>query len=151
MWRILVGVPMAFVMVVPVLAAPLSAGGNGSDRYLQSLTEGAPRAPEPAPSSNAAADGLAKTLGQRFGVDVLRVEPGESDGRPIYRMVVMNLGGDFNSAFAVHTLVVDAETGALVPQFRHEPSGYQLAAQPDRTPRDNGVATTIRRESFSKP
>jgi hypothetical protein len=94
---------------------------------------------------------LANGLSSRFGVQVLRARREQLDGKPVYRMVVMNPGGDFNEAYAVHTLVVDAKTGELVSQFQNESSGYQLSAPADRTPRDGGVGTTIRRETFSKP
>lgn len=94
---------------------------------------------------------LANELSSRFSVQVLRAQREQLDGKPVYRMVVMNPGGDFNEAYAVHTLVVDAKTGALVSQFQNETSGYQLSAPPDRTPRDNGVGTAIRRETFFKP
>jgi hypothetical protein len=94
---------------------------------------------------------LANELSSRFDVQVLRAQREQVDGKPVYRMVVMNPGGDFNEAYAVHTLIVDAKTGALVSQFQNETSGYQLSASPDRTPRANGVGTTIRRETFSKP
>jgi hypothetical protein len=94
---------------------------------------------------------LMQQVAGTYGVQVLRAERQELDGKPVYRMVVMNPGGDFNEAYAVHTLVVDAKTGELVSQFQNETSGYALSAAADRTPRDDAVGPTIRRESFSKP
>lgn len=106
------------------------------------------------PTAPAAIDRTAQKLTQqvaeRYGVQVLRADRELLDGKPVYRMVVMNPGGDFNEAYAVHTLVVNVSTGALVSQFEHLPSGYQLASPADRTPRDDGSGDTIRRETFSK-
>lgn len=93
---------------------------------------------------------LTQEITQRYGVQVLRADRELLDGKPVYRMVVMNPGGDFNEAYAVHTLVVDAASGALVPQFAQLPAGYDLAVPPDRTLRDDGSGVTIRRETFSK-
>ena len=56
-------------------------------------------------------------------------------------MTIMNPGGDFNEAFQVNTLLVDADTGNLVSGFRHLPSGYnasQAAAfEPNRDAPDS--------------
>jgi hypothetical protein len=46
----------------------------------------------------------------------------------------MNPGGDFNEAFQVTRLVVDAETGRLVPQFRHGPTGPSFSNADTRVP-----------------
>jgi hypothetical protein len=128
-----------------------SDAGKQGARYLQSLAPeatGAGTAPE---SADAAGRSLARAVAQRFGVKVLRAQREELDGKTVYRMVVMRPGGNFDDAYAVDTLILDAATGALVPQFRNKVSGYQLSSPPDRTPRDNAVATTIRRESFRRP
>ncbi len=37
----------------------------------------------------------------------------------------MNPPGNFNEALQVNTLMVDRQTGELVPQFRHAPSGLR--------------------------
>ena len=123
--------------------------GNQAARYFQSLATGAPHEAAARPL-DPAAQPLAKQLAQRYGVTVLGARREELAGKPVYRMVVMQPGGNFDDAFAVHTLAIDVATGALVPQFRNETSGYLLSSPPDRTPRDNGVATTIRRESFAQ-
>lgn len=65
-------------------------------------------------------------LEQAFGVEVLRLRETEVDGRPALAATVMNRAGNSNAAFQVNTLIVDAETGALLPQFRHLSSGYTL-------------------------
>ncbi|HYL33413.1 MAG TPA: hypothetical protein VEU53_09760 [Stellaceae bacterium] len=93
---------------------------------------------------------LTQQIAQLYGVQVLRADRELLDGKPVYRMVVMNPGGDFNEAYAVHTLVVDAASGALISQFEHLSAADDLAAPPDRTPRDDGSGVTIRRETFSK-
>ena len=77
-------------------------------------------------------DQVRSMLAERFDVDVLRVTQGEAAGRPVYRVTVMNKGGAFNDAFQVNTLVVDRQTGELVPQFRHRSSGYDLPGARDR-------------------
>ncbi|MGH7013613.1 MAG: PepSY domain-containing protein [Stellaceae bacterium] len=109
-----------------------------------------PRKPAAPAGVDRTAQKLTQQLAQRYGVQVLRADRELLDGKPVYRMVVMNAGGDFNEAYAVHTLVVDAASGALVSQFQHAPAGYALAASPDRTPRDDGSGVTIRRATFSK-
>ncbi|MGH6984923.1 MAG: PepSY domain-containing protein [Stellaceae bacterium] len=109
-----------------------------------------PRKPAAPAGGDRTAQKLTQQIAQRYGVQVLRADREVLAGKPVYRMVVMNPGGDFNEAYAVHTLVVDAASGGLVPQFEHLPAGYALAAPPDRTPRDAGSGVTIRRETFSK-
>ena len=91
---------------------------------------------------------VAGVVAQRFGVTVLRVVPIERDGKPLYSVVVMNPGGNFNEAFKATTLVVDPDSGDLVPQFRQENSGYDLPAAPDRQPPGDDGGTAIRRETF---
>lgn len=54
------------------------------------------------------------------------------DGRSVYRVKVMNRGGDFNAAFMITTLVVDADSGKLLSVFRHQTSGYVLSDGGDR-------------------
>ena len=93
-------------------------------------------------------EAVAGTVAQRFGVTVLRVVPIERDGKPLYSVVVMNPGGNFNEAFKATTLVVDPDSGELVPQFRQESSGYALPAAPDRQPPADDSSRTIRRETF---
>lgn len=138
-------IPALLALSLPAAAAP---PGNDAAQYLQVLKAQAPhhRAARPLDPK---IEPLAKDLAQRYGVTVLQAQPAQSGGKPVYRLMVMRPGGDFDDAYAVRTLVVDAATGALVPQFRNETSGYLLSAPPDRTPRDNAVATTIRRDSFA--
>lgn len=110
-----------------------------------------PRRPASSVAVDRTAQKLMQQIAQRYGVQVLRADHELIGGKSVYRLVVMNPGGDFNEAYAVHTLMVEVSTGALISQFEHLPSGYKLASPPDRTPRDDGSGDTIRRETFSKP
>ena len=132
MLRVIVAIVVLFLMVGPAMAAQSAKPATpfNQDRVTQRL---------------------ANEIGSRYGVEVLRAQRDQFNGKPVYRMVVMNPGGDFDEAYSVHTLVVDAKTGELVSQFQNVTSGYQLSAPPDRTPRDAGLGTTIRQETFSKP
>ncbi|MGO8917155.1 MAG: hypothetical protein ACLQJR_14715 [Stellaceae bacterium] len=87
---------------------------------------------------------VSAAIAKRYGVSVLKVTPVKIDGRDAYAVVVMNPGGNDNGAFEVSTLMVDAETGALVPQFTHLPSGYALPQAPDATPPGNDTVPAIR-------
>ncbi len=49
-----------------------------------------------------------------FGVEVLKVGPAKNIGPNVLAVTVMNPSGDFNEAFQVNTLAVDAMTGKLV-------------------------------------
>ncbi len=72
------------------------------------------------------AEAAGKKIGERFDVEVLKVSPDALDGRKVWLVTVMKPGGDRNSAFQVHVLAVDQETGALVPSFRHSANGSIL-------------------------
>jgi hypothetical protein len=67
-----------------------------------------------------------KQVAERYGVQVLKVAPGEIAGRKVWLVTVMVPGGNSNSAFQVHRLAVDQESGDLVPSFRHHTEGYTL-------------------------
>lgn len=141
----------ALLAAEPVFAAS-AAPTNLEARYQKLWGVSAAPAVQPAPSlaQDPALRLVAKSLQEHYGVKVIRADREQVDGKPVYRIIVMNPGGDFNDGYAVHTLVVDASTGALISQFRHEPAGYVLASPPDRTPRDDGTATAIRRETYLK-
>ena len=49
-----------------------------------------------------------------FGVEVLKVGPAKNLGPQVLAVTVMNPSGDFNEAFQVNTLAVDARTGKLL-------------------------------------
>ncbi len=65
-----------------------------------------------------------------FGVRVLKLRRTRVAGKDAYLVTVMNPGGNFNEAFQVSTLAVDAETGRLIPAFRHRASGAVMSAAP---------------------
>ncbi len=49
-----------------------------------------------------------------FGVEVLKVGAAKNIGPQVLAVTVMNPSGDFDEAFQVNTLAVDARTGKLV-------------------------------------
>ena len=90
------------------------------------------------------ADKVSAGIAERYHVTVLRTTPTTIGDRPAFRVVVMNPGGDHNGAFEVTTLVVDAETGKLVPQFMHRAAGYDLPSPSDRSPPADASGPIIR-------
>jgi len=90
------------------------------------------------------ADKIAAAVAQRYGVNVLKVTPTTLGERDAYAVLVMNPGGNDNGAFAVSTLVVDAASGELVPQFAHGPSGYTLPPAPDTATSGSDSGPSIR-------
>ncbi len=72
-------------------------------------------------------DEAAAKIAEAYGVTVLRIVPTVTDGRSVFRVTIMNPGGDFDEAFQVNTLLVDADTGKLVSGFRHRASGYETS------------------------
>ncbi len=74
-------------------------------------------------------------IAQTYPVKVLSVRKIEFDGRTAYAVTVMTNGGNFDDAFQVNTIVVDADTGEPIPVFRHRDSGYIL---PDAGDRETG-------------
>ena len=75
-----------------------------------------------------------------YGVAVLRMKETEIEGKPALAVTVMNKGGNDNRAFQVNTLLVDPDTGHLVPVYRALPDGYQfsdiLESNPNKQPSD---------------
>jgi hypothetical protein len=70
---------------------------------------GAQPAPELLPPAQ-----IEQQIGERLGVQVLSVEPVEPNGDPRYAVKVMNPPGNYNGAFLVSTLLVDAVSGEVV-------------------------------------
>ena len=68
----------------------------------------------------------ARRVAADYGVEVLRVKAGRLDDQAVWLVTFMVPGGDSNAAFQVNTLAIDQASGALVPSFRHRPSGYDL-------------------------
>ncbi len=76
------------------------------------------------------ADQVKRQVETRYGVTVLRIKPVTEQGRSAYAVTIMNPGGAFNEAFQVNTLVIDAETGRPIIQYRQGTRGVQPAAPP---------------------
>lgn len=94
------------------------------------------------------ADEVKKAIAARFGVEVLRVQPVDDNGRPAYLVTVMSPGGNRNDAFQVNRILVDAATAEPVSQFRHRTSGYDLPGDGERRPLTDDNTAAIRRQSF---
>jgi hypothetical protein len=77
-------------------------------------------------SAAVSAEAASKEIGERFDVQVLKVAPGELDGRKVWLVTVMVSGDRGNASFQVHVLAVDQASGALVPSFRHHADGITL-------------------------
>ena len=71
---------------------------------------------------------------KQYDAKVIKIYPGTDAGRPVFFVRVMFNGGNYNTAFQVNTLVIDAETGKRVPQFRHRSSGQELSGSYDSRP-----------------
>lgn len=86
-------------------------------------------------------------LTDEYGVEVLEIRAVDTADGPVYEAVVMNPGGDSNAAFQVGVVRIDAQSGKLVPQVSHGPSGYETGgAATLGIPEGSGP--TLRRESF---
>lgn len=68
---------------------------------------------------------------KKFNVKVLKINAVTVDGKSAFKVTVMYPGGNFNTAFQVNTLIVDAGTGETVPVFRHIASGHVSASGGD--------------------
>lgn len=94
------------------------------------------------------ADAAGRQVAATYGVETLRVrETRTEDGRRAFAVTVMTPGGDVNGAFQVTTLLVDAETGQLIPQFRHGPTGHELSDAPSNVPPTVVDGPVLRRRS----
>lgn len=65
-----------------------------------------------------------------YGVEVLKVGPAKDMGPNVLAVTVMNPPGDFNEAFQVNTLAVDAKSGELVLVAAQTAQGSRPAAPP---------------------
>lgn len=102
----------------------------------------------------ASADGkaAADVIARAYGVRVLKVRPVTHDGRAAFEVTVMNPRGDFNEAFQVTRLLVDATTGKLISGFGHGVSAHRFSAP---SPGESGtvgedVGPAARRMSMGK-
>jgi hypothetical protein len=84
-------------------------------------------------------DEVKQLLEKAYPVQVLKVAPTEVDGKPGFAVRVMSNDTSGNGGFGVSTLTVDAETGQLVPAFRHQTSGYTLPETVSGDPRQVNV------------
>ena len=69
-----------------------------------------------------------------YDVRVLKIYADKENGKSLFRVKVMYNGGDWNTAFQVNTIVIDAETGERVAQFKHQSSGRSLPGNYDSMP-----------------
>ena len=83
-----------------------------------------------APAVALSADQVKRQVEARYGVKVLRIKPMTEQGRSAFAVTIMNPGGDFNEAFQVNTIVIDAESGRPIVQYRQGPGGLEPAAAP---------------------
>ena len=88
-----------------------------------------------AAAAELSADEVAQQIAKTYPVKVLRVRAIALDGRTAYAVTLMTKGGDFDGAFQVNTIIVDANTGKPIPVFRHRDSGYVLPDAGDRKTR----------------
>ena len=103
----------------------------------------------PASAQRLTAEAAAQRVAETYGVEALRVrEMRAEDGRLAYAVTVMAPGGDANDAFRVTTLLVDAETGELIPQFRHTPTGHEFSGAPSNVPPTELDGPALRRRSI---
>ena len=77
---------------------------------------------------------------QKYDAKVLKMFIGKDLGRPVYFVKVMFKGGNYNTAYQVNTLVIDAKTGKRLSQFRHGASGRQLSGTIDNRPNKQSPA-----------
>lgn len=100
----------------------------------------------PADAQRLTAEAAARQVAETYGVEPLRVrEMRLEDGRLAYAVTVMTPGGTSNSAFMVTTLLVDAQSGELVPQFRHTPTGHEFSDAPSNVPPTESDGPALRR------
>ena len=91
---------------------------------------GATLALGPTPAAALSADQVRRQVETRYSVKVLRIKPMTEQGRSAFAVTIMNPGGDFNEAFQVNTIVIDAESGRPIVQYRQGPGGLEPAAAP---------------------
>jgi len=94
-------------------------------------------------------DEVQALLREGLGVEILKIEVIESDGRPAYRVTVMNPPGNDNRAFVVETLVVDGATGGLLGRVPQSPrTAAPGPAQPSSRAAPDASGLDIRRRSL---
>lgn len=69
------------------------------------------------------AEEVTRRLQDAYGILVLKVQEIADRGGAAFAVTMMNPPGDFNEAYQVNTVVVDRQTGALIPQTRESING----------------------------
>jgi hypothetical protein len=123
-------------LIEPELIEPTPANG----RYAQAGASGAERA-------TLGEDEVRALLGERFGVEVLKIEAMESERGPAYAVTVMNPPGNDDGAFLVETLVVDGATGEVLGQVSQAPRVAPGLEAPSGQVDLDGGGLEIRRRS----
>jgi len=77
---------------------------------------------------------ITAAIEKSYDVRVLKIYADKENGKSVFRVKVMYNGGDWNTAFQVNTIVIDAETGERVAQFKHQSSGRSLPGNYDSMP-----------------
>ena len=77
---------------------------------------------------------VAAATEKSYDVRVLKIYADKENGKSVFRVKVMYNGGNWNTAFQVNTIVIDAETGERVAQFKHQSSGRSLPGNYDSMP-----------------
>ena len=77
---------------------------------------------------------ITAAIEKSYDVRVLKIYADKENGTSVFRVKVMYNGGDWNTAFQVNTIVIDAETGERVAQFKHQSSGRSLPGNYDSMP-----------------
>lgn len=125
------GVPLAIAVAAIAVAAILAATAS-----------------TPASAQRLTAAAAAQQVSETYGVEVLRVrEVQHDDGRRAYAITVMAPGGNTNNAFQVTTLLIDARTGELIPQYRQTPTGQEFSGASSNVPRTEADGPALRRLS----
>ena len=77
---------------------------------------------------------MVAAIEKSYDVRVLKIYADKENGKSVFRVEVMYNGRDWNTAFQVNTIVIDAETGERVAQFKHQSSGRSLPGNYDSMP-----------------
>ena len=90
-------------------------------------------------------------VGERFGVEVLKVQPGQLNGQAVWLVTVMNPGSDSNSAFVVSTIALDRASGEPLRGFERIETGSvsgsgapAAGVRPTGTPPSAGPDAAVR-------
>lgn len=92
---------------------------------------------------------IGERITERYGVEILKVEPVDTERGAAYAVKVMVPPGDSNAAFLVDTLLVDARSGEVLSRVRLSEQSGVTEVTPVVPPGvvDHG-GTEIRRRSF---